>query len=121
MFMSNYGLTVMLTANKIIQWNSLVEEGERLYLPNCQTNLVIALYTLSLLFLKFINTTAYHVGRYHKPPLSQLFVSMNLPLLKMALGVSKTKRSLLPNWRQSNRSFLFEEMWKQKFIFGLEP
>ena len=35
-----------------------------LYLSNCQTNLVIALYALSLLFCKFINTTAYHLGRY---------------------------------------------------------
>ena len=35
-----------------------------MYLSNCQTNLVIALYTLSLLFCKFINTTAYHLGRY---------------------------------------------------------
>ena len=43
---------------------SLVEEGEGSYLPNCQTNLVIALCTLSLLFSKFINTTAYHLGRY---------------------------------------------------------
>ena len=30
-------------------WSSLVE-GEGLYLTNCQTNLVIVLYTLSLLF-----------------------------------------------------------------------
>ena len=45
-------------------WSSLVEGGEGLYLPNCQTNLVIALYALSLLFCKFINTTANHLGRY---------------------------------------------------------
>ena len=45
-------------------WSSLVEGGEGSYLPNCQTNLVIALYTLSLLFGKLINTTAYHLGRY---------------------------------------------------------
>ena len=30
----------------------------------CQTNLVIALYALSLLFCKFTNTTAYHLGIY---------------------------------------------------------
>ena len=34
------------------EWSSLVEGGEDSYLPDCQTNLVIALYTLSLLFLK---------------------------------------------------------------------
>ena len=34
---------------------------EDLYLPDCQTNLVIALHTLSLLFLHFINPTAYHI------------------------------------------------------------
>ena len=37
---------------------------EVLYLPNCQTNLVIVLRALSLLFWHFINTTAYHLGRY---------------------------------------------------------
>ena len=45
-------------------WGSLVQGGEGLYLPNCQTNLVIDLYTLSLLFCKFIYTTAHHLGRY---------------------------------------------------------
>ena len=45
-------------------WSSVVEGGEGSYLPNCQTNLVIALDTLSLLFCIFINTTAYHLGRY---------------------------------------------------------
>ena len=45
-------------------WSSSEEEGEGLYLPNCQTNFIIALYRLSLLFYKFINTTAYHLGRY---------------------------------------------------------
>ena len=45
-------------------WSSLVEGEEGLYLPNCQTNLVIALCALPLLFCKFINTTAYHLGRY---------------------------------------------------------
>ena len=34
----------------VITWSSLVEGGEGSYLPNCQTNLAIALYTLSLLF-----------------------------------------------------------------------
>ena len=34
------------------------------YLPNFQTNLVIALHALSLLFGNFINTTAYHLSRY---------------------------------------------------------
>ena len=33
-------------------------------LPNCQTNLVIALHAPSLLLCHFINTTAYHLGRY---------------------------------------------------------
>ena len=39
-----------------------------MYLPICQTNLVIALYTLSILFCKFINTTAYPLGRYKPSP-----------------------------------------------------
>ena len=38
-------------------WSSLVEGDEGLHLPNCQTNLVIALHTLSLLLWHFINTT----------------------------------------------------------------
>ena len=45
-------------------WSALVEGDEGLYLLNCQTNLVIALYTPSLFFCKFINKTAYHLGRY---------------------------------------------------------
>ena len=36
---------------------SLVEGDDGLYLPNCQSNLVIA---LDALFCIFINTTAYH-------------------------------------------------------------
>ena len=44
--------------------SSLVEGDEDLYLPNFQTNLVIALHALSLLFRHFINTIAYHMGRY---------------------------------------------------------
>ena len=39
--------------------------GDRgLYLLNCYTNLVIILRALSLLSCNFINTTAYHLGRY---------------------------------------------------------
>ena len=44
--------------------STLVDGGEGSYLPNCQTNLVIALCTLSLLLCKFLNTTAYHLSRY---------------------------------------------------------
>ena len=45
-------------------WSSLVEGGEGSYLPNRLTTLVIALDALFLLFCIFINTTAYHLGRY---------------------------------------------------------
>ena len=34
---------------------------------NCQKNLVIALYELSLLVYNFIDTTPYHLGRYDPP------------------------------------------------------
>ena len=44
------------------------EGGEGSNLPNCQTNLVIALHTLSLLFCKFVNTTGYHLDRYEPTP-----------------------------------------------------
>ena len=44
--------------------SSLVEDREGSYLPNCQTNLVIALDALSHLYCIFINRTAYHLGRY---------------------------------------------------------
>ena len=47
--------------NWVTPWSSLIEG---LWLPDHQTYLVIALYTLSLLFCKLINTTAYHLGRY---------------------------------------------------------
>ena len=46
-------------------WSSLVEGGEGSYLPNCQTTLVIALDSLSLLFCIFESTTVYHLGRYY--------------------------------------------------------
>ena len=45
-------------------WRTLVEGDEDSYLPNRQSNLVIALYALSLLFCNFINTTAYHWAEY---------------------------------------------------------
>ena len=37
------------------------DEGS--YLPNCQTNLVFDLHVLCI-FLHFINTTPYHLGRF---------------------------------------------------------
>ena len=48
----------------------LAEGGEGSYLPNCQTNLFIGFYTVSLLFCKFIKTTAHYLGRYE--PLSHV-------------------------------------------------
>ena len=54
----------MKALDKYGAWSSLVEGDEGSYLPNCQTNLVIALHALFLLFCIFINTTAYHLGRY---------------------------------------------------------
>ena len=44
------------------------EGDEGSHLPNCQTTLVIALDALFLLFCIFINTTAYHLGRYEPSP-----------------------------------------------------
>ena len=45
-------------------WSSLVEGGQGSYLQNSPTNSVFAFYTLSVLFIKFISTTAYYEGRY---------------------------------------------------------
>ena len=45
-----------------------MEGVEGSYLPNYQTTLVIALEALFLLFCIFINTTAYHLGRYEPSP-----------------------------------------------------
>ena len=45
-------------------WSSLIEGDEGSYLPNCNSNLVITLHELSLLFCNFINTSAYRLGRY---------------------------------------------------------
>ena len=45
---------------KVQSRSSLVEGDEGSYLPNCQTNLVIAIHPPSLLFWHFINTAAYH-------------------------------------------------------------
>ena len=57
-----------------------VKGDEGLYLPNCQTNFVIALHALSLLFCDFINTKAYHLGRCETSSLStkELHVSCML-------------------------------------------
>ena len=56
--------TTTTVTQKLYTWSSLVEGGEGSNLPNCRTNLVIVIYTLYLLFCKFINTTAYNLGRY---------------------------------------------------------
>ena len=54
------------TSLMVKSWNSRVEGDEVscLQVHNCPTNFVIALNTLSLMFCKFINTTAYHLGKY---------------------------------------------------------
>ena len=57
-------IKILTNADTALPWSSFVEGDEVLYLPNCQTNLVIALHAPSLLFWHFINTTAYHLGRY---------------------------------------------------------
>ena len=41
-------------------WSSLGGGDEDSFLPNCQSNLVIALDAQSLLFCNFIKTAAYH-------------------------------------------------------------
>ena len=41
-----------------------MEGDEGTYLPNCQSNLVIALHALSLLFCNLINTLINHFGSY---------------------------------------------------------
>ena len=48
----------------LFSWSSLERGDEGLYRSNSQTNLVMALHSLSLLFFYYINTTAYHLGRY---------------------------------------------------------
>ena len=72
-----------------------------MYLPNCQANLVIALFTLSLLFCKFINTTAYHLGRQKPSPpstkeLHDVTLSFSFPvsqLTPLALSLFRLDRS----------------------------
>ena len=48
-------------------WSSLVEGGEGLYLPNCPKIDYCPLYTVSIACM-FINTTAYHLGKYEPSP-----------------------------------------------------
>ena len=59
--------------------SSLVEGDKSLYLPNCQSNLVIALHELTLLFCFFINTTAYLLED----------MSLHLPLAAALPGSTK--------------------------------
>ena len=75
--------------------DSLIEEDEGLHQPNCQTNLVIVLLSLSLLVWYLINITAYHLGRYETSSpssielhaLTDLFLlTPSLPLKWLLLG-----------------------------------
>ena len=46
-------------------WRYLVEGDEGSFLPDCQTNFVFVVtyfHELFLLFLHFVNTTAYHLS-----------------------------------------------------------
>ena len=63
-------------------WSSLVEVDEGSYRPNCQTNLVIVLLELSLLFRNFINTTDYIL------PLGPIGVLISFYLVKQVHGRS---------------------------------
>ena len=58
----------------IFSWRSLVEGDECSYIPNCQTNMDIALQELSLVFSLFLNTTAYQFGnnKPSSPPTKEL-------------------------------------------------
>ena len=65
------GLIFMVANGQILKINltiwshcSLVGGDEYSYLPNCQSNLVIPLHAVSLLFWHFIKTTAHRLGRY---------------------------------------------------------
>ena len=53
-------ITIKLERFSLQTRSSIVEGDEDLDLPNCQSNLVIALDALTLLFCIFINATAYH-------------------------------------------------------------
>ena len=54
-----------ITSTPVVDFESVKLMGdEGSYLPNCQTNLVIALHALSLLLCNFIYTTGYHLGKY---------------------------------------------------------
>ena len=87
---------------------SLARSLSRRWRPNCQTNLVIAIYTLYLFFCKLINTTAYYLGRYepsspvscHAPRCSTSFIqSLNHTFtLTLSLSLSSTvSRGLSPS------------------------
>ena len=56
-----------------------------MYLPNCKTNLVIALHILSPLFCKFINTIAYHLGRYEPSPTSTMELHDLSPIIQLLI------------------------------------
>ena len=59
---------IVLYSLSLSLWFYIHHGAEGLYLPSCQTNLVIALDAVSLLFCIIINTTAYHLGRYEPSP-----------------------------------------------------
>ena len=67
---TGHALSIEYSSQHLIyqQLSSIVEGYEGSYVPNCQSNLVIAIHALPQLFYNFIHTTAYHLGRYEPSP-----------------------------------------------------
>ena len=86
--------------------SSLVEGDDGSYLPNCQTNLVIALHALSLLFWHFINTTAYHLGWYEpsSPCSKSLFLNSQM-LIQIMRRLLQTPQWIASMQRQDIKEF----------------
>ena len=66
-----------------------------MYLSNYQTNLVIDLHVLSLLFCNFINSTAYHLGKY-EPSSPSMYMAILLP--SVSVRAQWVYLGTLPAW-----------------------
>ena len=87
-----------------------------MYLPNCKTNLVIALHILSPLFCKFINTIAYHLGRYEPssavscrtPPFGHSRFTFTLKLYFQIFTENKCSMKIADGWIRTQVLCLWE-------------
>ena len=98
-----FSYSLLDTVKIFIPGSATENKRWRLVSAQCQTNLVIVLLALSLLFLYFTNTAAYHLGRFEP----------SSPSTK-ELHVYTVCNYLSRHWR---KCCMFTGMWMQKMHY----